>query len=464
MIGRAQNKTYKTKAPATLSPALALLQRKRVCSSTSDFTGDFEGCGRNRLLGLQPKLRISSPGDHYEQEADRNADQVMRMEEPSVDQRRSLRVQRLATGTIGPLTAPSIVNDALQSPGQPLDPATRAFFEPRFGHDFSNVRVHADERAFETAQEMNALAYTVGQKVVFGIGHYVPSTFEGQSLLAHELAHTIQQDGLRNFVQRQPVADRNVKSCRTVNTVIDLLENKARLLKQQETTKAPNKFTYLRDHLAESLEMDFAWLRYARGILGTELGDDRVLTSQLEKAYSDNIGSKLRIAAKMQGRHEYDLFWDHKDSIDNCFHPPRPRFDAQDQAALPALQSAFDETARTDHEYCAMVFRNTQNNSYHVSGLRTQGLEFDCRAVAQFNEGVEERVAYLHSHTQRGGDYFSDSGVGGRTTGDIEIFQSELIDGYLVNYRGEVLRYTHATERSGRGTVRRLGKLRRSLQ
>lgn len=90
---------------------------------------------------------------------------------------------------------PPVVHEALNWPGQPLDPTTRAFVEPRFGHDFSQVRVHTDAKAVESARSINALAYTVGQDIVFGAGQYQPRTRTGQKLLAHELSHTIQQGG-----------------------------------------------------------------------------------------------------------------------------------------------------------------------------------------------------------------------------------------------------------------------------
>jgi len=88
---------------------------------------------------------------------------------------------------------PPIVHDVLRSPGQPLDASTRAFMEPRFGHDFSDVRVHTDSRAAESAAAVSALAYTVGQSVVFGAGQFAPGTGAGRRLLAHELTHTVQQ-------------------------------------------------------------------------------------------------------------------------------------------------------------------------------------------------------------------------------------------------------------------------------
>jgi hypothetical protein len=88
---------------------------------------------------------------------------------------------------------PPIVHDVLNSPGQPLDANTRAFFEPRFGHDFSRVRVHTDGQAMESARSVGALAYTVGRDVVFGAEQYSPGTTEGAELLAHELTHVVQQ-------------------------------------------------------------------------------------------------------------------------------------------------------------------------------------------------------------------------------------------------------------------------------
>jgi hypothetical protein len=89
---------------------------------------------------------------------------------------------------------PPIVNEVLHSPGQPLDAGTRAFMEPRFGHDFSKVRIHTDTQAADSAHAVNALAYTVGNDVVFGSGQYQPATSNGRRLLGHELTHVVQQN------------------------------------------------------------------------------------------------------------------------------------------------------------------------------------------------------------------------------------------------------------------------------
>jgi hypothetical protein len=107
----------------------------------------------------------------------------------------STNLQRAATSAEPVNEVPSIVDEVLRSSGQPLDVQTRSFFEPRFGHDFSRVRVHTDARAAESARAVNALAYTVGQDVVFGAGQYRPEASLGCQLLGHELTHVIQQSG-----------------------------------------------------------------------------------------------------------------------------------------------------------------------------------------------------------------------------------------------------------------------------
>jgi hypothetical protein len=114
--------------------------------------------------------------------------------------------------------APAVVHEVLRAPGQPLDTSTRAFFEPRLRHDFSRVRVHADEEASESARSVGALAYTSGHHIVFRAGQYAPGGSFGRRLLAHELAHVVQQTGRHpgvaptNVLQRAPtisVVDEN---------------------------------------------------------------------------------------------------------------------------------------------------------------------------------------------------------------------------------------------------------------
>ena len=115
-------------------------------------------------------------------------------------------LQRYAAGPAGPAAAPPIVGEVLRVSGRPLDPATRAYMEPRFGHDFGRVRVHSDAKAAESARAVNALAYTVGRDVVFGAGQYAPTTSAGRRLVAHELTHVVQQRGVGAGLARQPRA------------------------------------------------------------------------------------------------------------------------------------------------------------------------------------------------------------------------------------------------------------------
>lgn len=117
-------------------------------------------------------------------------------------EKKSGSLQRAPAGQAHVSTVPPVVHEVLRSTGQPLDTATRGFMEPRFGHDFSHVRVHTDARAAESARAVNALAYTVGRDVVLGAGQYAPATNAGQRLLAHELTHVIQQGGNARALQQ----------------------------------------------------------------------------------------------------------------------------------------------------------------------------------------------------------------------------------------------------------------------
>lgn len=157
---------------------------------------------------IQTKLTVNETGDIYEQEADRVADQVTHTSESGLQLERLLSVSDHA-GDAGSMGAPPIVQEVLHSPGQSLDRSTREFIEPRFGHDFSRVRVHTDAQAAASAEAVQARAYTHGWDVVFGAGQFAPNTAAGQKLLAHELTHTLEQTDAASTIQRsegeQPV-------------------------------------------------------------------------------------------------------------------------------------------------------------------------------------------------------------------------------------------------------------------
>src|SRR5208283_2498571 len=98
--------------------------------------------------------------------------------------------------TVGPEFAPPIVSEALASSARPLESIVRTDMETRFRHDFSQVRVHTDAMAATSAHAVDALAYTVGNDIVFGKGRYDPHSPQGRRLLAHELTHVMQQGPL----------------------------------------------------------------------------------------------------------------------------------------------------------------------------------------------------------------------------------------------------------------------------
>ena len=166
------------------------LQRKRACGSVaSSLLGGCAHRGTQRALGIQAKLKVSHPGDRGEQEADAMADDVMRTTSGAW-QGREQEARR--DTTVAPAAR---AREALAiGAGGPLDATTRAFMEPRFGHDFGHVRVHADSAAAAAAEALDARAFTLGRDLVFAEGEYRPHTSSGRRLIAHELAHAVQQE------------------------------------------------------------------------------------------------------------------------------------------------------------------------------------------------------------------------------------------------------------------------------
>lgn len=239
---------------------------------------------------LQTKLALGTPGDIHEQEADRVADQVMRMPEPqrasaaevpvrAGAQNSAARVQTKSAqaNDSGGAAAPPIVHEVLRSPGQPLDAATRAFMEPRFRRDFGDVRVHANAKAAESARMIDARAYTLGRDVVLGAGASV-SGGHGRALVAHELAHVMQQD--HATIRRQPEnktgKDDDTKGLSGEKLIVALIGKlKSKTYKQDEAAGAEAKEKFGRDatrdayELAEKVDDDIR--TYLRSPAGTAL-------------------------------------------------------------------------------------------------------------------------------------------------------------------------------------------------
>jgi hypothetical protein len=179
---------------------------------------------------IQPKLTISTPGDRGEQEADRVAEAVMRMPDPQAGGSLA-RIQTGGTATVQRLCQECeqestqeelqgkgsgadveevegrVASDlqAMRGSGSPLPDSSRAFFEPRLGQDLTAVRIHTDSRAAQVARSLHARAFTLGREIVFGSGEYAPGTQAGKHLLAHELAHVVQQSRAEPQIQRLTV-------------------------------------------------------------------------------------------------------------------------------------------------------------------------------------------------------------------------------------------------------------------
>ena len=197
-------------------PGLAL-QRKCACGSPGGSSGSCKSCDSKKRLQRkaavvhEAALHDTAENAHFEAEADRVANEVLSTPSQASAQsagRAPPGIQRLRSsgGHPGAGFTPE-VSSALATPGQALDPATRGFFEPRFGHDFSRVRIHVDNAATRSVQ---AHAFTVGRQIVFASDRYRPGTGEGQRLLAHELTHVVQQSAAGSYggqagaLQRDP--------------------------------------------------------------------------------------------------------------------------------------------------------------------------------------------------------------------------------------------------------------------
>lgn len=163
------------------------------------------GCPRcagnknNNRRMLQAKLQIGAAHDVYEQEADRVADQVLAMPvQNGISKGTPPRIQRLTNSTQTPVNAvPPSVDRVLSESGRSLEPGLQQDMEQRFGHDFSQVKIHTNTTAAQSATDVSAHAYTVGNNIVFAPGQFSPTSQQGKRLLAHELTHVVQQSGNR---------------------------------------------------------------------------------------------------------------------------------------------------------------------------------------------------------------------------------------------------------------------------
>ncbi len=190
------------------------IQSKRSCNCG----GTCPRCNNEKdtrgILHFQPKLKVRKQDDHLEREADTIAEQIVGLnynkdtkfgninhENKIINRKHFKNEKESYDKKEKPLQT---VQEGLSSPGHPLDLRTLAYMESKFGHKFSDVRIHADGKAMQSAEAINARAYTVGNDIIIGDSQFSPTSTEGQKLLAHELVHVLQQNDNATTIQRQP--------------------------------------------------------------------------------------------------------------------------------------------------------------------------------------------------------------------------------------------------------------------
>lgn len=200
--GLTQVNLFAGAASSTPSPSNSAIQKKSEPPEQDELESAPDS-------SIQTKLTIGQSGDKYEQEADRMAAQVVSMPEPTVQRSTSPLVSFMKTSRIqrketSPAASTQFEQQLNQTKGNgaDLDKNTRSFMEPRFGADFSHVRVHTDATAVQMNREVNAQAFTYGNDIYFNSGKYSPHSTTGKELLAHELTHVIQQSSDNLSIQR----------------------------------------------------------------------------------------------------------------------------------------------------------------------------------------------------------------------------------------------------------------------
>lgn len=161
---------------------------------------------------LQAKLKVSKPGDEAERRAEQAADEVLEITDPAVQDPPDIQRSASPSGSLSVDPDRERHIRSLKGGGKPLSPSERSFFEPRFGSDFSNVRVHSGPDADRAARSINAEAFTHGNDIVFRGGAYDPGTDRGKKLIAHELTHVVQQGVASENRQTQRYRTRTMRS------------------------------------------------------------------------------------------------------------------------------------------------------------------------------------------------------------------------------------------------------------
>ena len=234
-------------------------------------------------------------------------------------------LQRTAHGGASPGTAPAVVHDVLRGPGRKLDHSTRSLMESRFGYDFGKVRIFDDDRAASSARAVSANAYTVGQNIVFNRGTFMPESNSGRRLLAHELAHVVQQDvGSQQLLQREPDDESEPEEGNKSDTVLARAYRAADSKHWEDAARLANGLSPYELKYFLSQYKDPELLAYLhQGALGADgVGDMSAIALATEGAYR-------AVKQKEEARYRREL------AKQNATEPPGEGGAPQEAAAAP---------------------------------------------------------------------------------------------------------------------------------
>ena len=384
-------------------------------------------------LRIQPKLEVGAVDDPQEREADSVAERVMRMPDaPGVgalsiapgssnglkrkcacggtcshcrEEQGVLHSKGAGPGQQAGVQAPPLVSEVLRSAGVPLDPATRSLMEPRFGRDFSSVRLHSDTRAEESARAIRARAYTAGSHVVFGRGEYNPSAPEGQRLLAHELTHVVQGCGT-SVIRRAPppVAASTADRREFVQATIDFLTQSADFFRDPIVAMSAARFERLIDDW-------YLMVVERENTIDNDLGGDVLLKRALHSAYTSAIRVLVTKAAPVLRKSEADLYRENNGRIPMWAWPTPHHMESGISTPIPEGRAADPLTGHVD---------------FTTNGMNVTILPDESRPSLGDSAETDLNIAFgaIHYHaTTRGGRSTIDSFTGpGALTVTIQSF------------------------------------------
>lgn len=247
---------------------------------------------------------------------------------PSTQKKQGL--QSMTRNQVDNINVPSVVKDVISSEGKTLDTNTRAYMGSHFGHDFSQVRVHTDTKAAGSSETVNARAYTVGNHIVFNTSEYKPGTLVGDALIAHELAHVVQQQGasyssapMQKGETEHSVLEEDA-DISAVGTVVSLWGGAKAGLTNIAQNAVPRLRSGLRLQRCKEPPIPREELEEARKNLPE---NDEMVREVLTFVYPDNPPGKLSDGLRdLAAVILHDLIWK-SDAMDYVPHPPgRPSF------------------------------------------------------------------------------------------------------------------------------------------